>query len=108
MVLAEGTIVARMARVAAERLETPAGSALAASLGAPPRPRIAREEPNTLSDRERAVLRFLPTQLTNQEIASECFMSVNTVKTHLKNVYAKLGVSSRSGAVERARLLGLL
>jgi LuxR family transcriptional regulator, maltose regulon positive regulatory protein len=54
------------------------------------------------------VLRFLPTRLSNAEVATECFMSVNTVKTHLKGIYTKLGVSSRSQAVDRARLLGLL
>jgi LuxR family transcriptional regulator, maltose regulon positive regulatory protein len=54
------------------------------------------------------VLRFLPSHLTNAEIARECFMSVNTVKTHLKHVYAKLGASSRAETVERGRLLGLL
>jgi len=61
-----------------------------------------------LSDRELALLRLLPTRLTNSEIGSECFMSVNTVKTHLKSVYSKLGVSSRAEAVDHARQLGLL
>ena len=61
-----------------------------------------------LTDRELSVLRFLPSHLTNAEIASECLMSVNTVKAHLKNIYAKLGVSSRTETVDRARLLGLL
>ena len=46
--------------------------------------------------------------MSNAEIARECFMSVNTVKAHLKNIYAKLGVSTRAETVERARLLGLL
>jgi LuxR family maltose regulon positive regulatory protein len=46
--------------------------------------------------------------MTNQEIANECFMSVNTVKTHLKSLYAKLDVSSRSAAVQKARVEGLL
>jgi ATP/maltotriose-dependent transcriptional regulator MalT len=62
----------------------------------------------TLTEREQAVLRFLPSRLTNQEIGGECFMSVNTVKAHLKAIYNKLGVSSRSDAVERARMLGAL
>jgi hypothetical protein len=42
------------------------------------------------------------------EIARECLISVGTVKAHLKNVYAKLGVSTRGETVEQARLLGLL
>jgi len=61
-----------------------------------------------LTERELLVLRFLPSHLTNAEIARECFMSVNTVKANLKNIYAKLGVSTRGETVERARLLGLL
>jgi len=54
------------------------------------------------------VLRFLPSHLTYAEIARESFISVNTVKTHLKRIYAKLRGSSRAETVERARLLGLL
>ena len=54
------------------------------------------------------MLRFLPSRLTNAEIARECAVSVNTVKANLKNIYAKLAVSSRAETVERARLLGLL
>ena len=61
-----------------------------------------------LTDRELAVLRLLPSRLTNQEIAAELFMSVNTVKTHLKNLYTKIGASSRSDALRRARALDLL
>ena len=55
-----------------------------------------------------SVLRFLPSRLTYAGIARECLMSVNTVKTHLKRIYTKLGVSSRAETVGRARLLGLL
>ena len=51
---------------------------------------------------------YLPSRLTYDGISRECFMSVNTVKTHVKSIYAKLGVSSRSDAVDRARLQGLL
>jgi LuxR family transcriptional regulator, maltose regulon positive regulatory protein len=61
-----------------------------------------------LSDRELAVLRFLPTMMSNAEIASELFVSVNTVKTHLKHVYRKLDVTDRRDAVRRARRLRLL
>jgi LuxR family transcriptional regulator, maltose regulon positive regulatory protein len=61
-----------------------------------------------LSDRELAVLRFLPTMMSNAEIASEMFVSVNTVKTHLKHVYRKLDVTDRREAVRRGRELHLL
>ena len=61
-----------------------------------------------LSERERDVLRLLPTLLPNTEIAGELFVSVNTVKTHVKSIYRKLDVSSRREAVARARQLRLL
>lgn len=61
-----------------------------------------------LTDRELRILRLLPTHLSNKELAGELYVSLNTVKTHLKAVYRKLGVDSRSDAVRRARELGLL
>jgi LuxR family transcriptional regulator, maltose regulon positive regulatory protein len=61
-----------------------------------------------LSDREAAVLRYLPTPLSKAEIASEMFVSVNTVKTHMKNIYRKLDVTDRAQAVRRARTLRLV
>lgn len=63
---------------------------------------------DALSERELAVLRYLPTLLSSTEIAGELFVSVNTVKSHLKGVYRKLGVGNRREAVERARDLGLI
>jgi LuxR family maltose regulon positive regulatory protein len=61
-----------------------------------------------LTGREQAVLRYLPTLMSNAEIASELFVSINTVKTHLKAVYRKLGVERRRDAVVRARQLELV
>ncbi|MGO4255820.1 LuxR C-terminal-related transcriptional regulator [Marmoricola sp. RAF53] len=61
-----------------------------------------------LTSREREVLRLLPTRLTHREIATELFVSQNTLKFHLRLIYRKLGVNSRADAVERARRLGLL
>jgi LuxR family maltose regulon positive regulatory protein len=61
-----------------------------------------------LSEREQVVLRYLPTLMSNPEIAGELFVSVNTVKTHLKSIYRKLGVSHRREAVRRARELRLI
>ena len=64
-----------------------------------------REE---LTDREQAVLRLLPSALSLREIGSTLYVSLNTVKTHAKSIYRKLGVSGRDEAVKRARELGLL
>jgi LuxR family transcriptional regulator, maltose regulon positive regulatory protein len=61
-----------------------------------------------MSDSELRVLRYLPTNLTVPEIAGELFVSPDTVKTHMRNLYAKLGTHHRAEAVERARDLGLL
>ncbi len=61
-----------------------------------------------LSEREHAILRYLPTMMSNHEIASELFVSVNTVKTHLKAIYRKLDASGRREAVQRGRELGLM
>ena len=58
--------------------------------------------------RELTVLRFLQSVLSNEEIASKMFVSVNTVKTHVRNIYRKLGVGRRREAVRRARELQLL
>jgi LuxR family maltose regulon positive regulatory protein len=54
------------------------------------------------------VLRYLPTDFPAQEIAGEPFVSVNTVRTHMRHLYTKLDVHTRAEAVERARTLGLL
>jgi LuxR family maltose regulon positive regulatory protein len=58
-----------------------------------------------LTERELDVLRFLPSRLTIREIADELFVSVNTLKFHLRMIYRKLGVGSRAEAAERAREL---
>jgi LuxR family maltose regulon positive regulatory protein len=61
-----------------------------------------------LSDRERDILRLLPTDLTTPEIGAHLFISKSTVRTHIRHIYDKLGVHSRDAAVDRARALGLL
>ena len=61
-----------------------------------------------LSDRELDVLRLLATDLGGPEIARELVVSLNTVRTHTKNIYAKLGVNNRRAAVRRADELHLL
>jgi LuxR family transcriptional regulator, maltose regulon positive regulatory protein len=61
-----------------------------------------------LTDRERVVLHYLPTLMSNAEIAAEMVVSVNTVKTHLKSIYRKLGVERRRDALLKARQVELL
>jgi LuxR family maltose regulon positive regulatory protein len=61
-----------------------------------------------LSPSELRVLRYLPTNLTRPEIAAELYVSIHTVNTHIRNIYAKLGARDRSSAVRRARELRLL
>ena len=63
---------------------------------------------NPLTAAEIRVLEKLPERLTYTEIASELYLSLNTVKTHLRRAYMKLGVTSRSSAVKRATSLGIL
>jgi len=61
-----------------------------------------------LSARELEVLRLLDTELDGPEIAQHLFVSLNTVRTHTKSIYTKLGVNNRRAAVRRGRELGLL
>lgn len=72
----------------------------------PPAGRRPALEP--LSKSEVRVLHYLPTHLSAPEIAAELSVSTSTVKTHLRNLYAKLGAHSRTEAVESARAVGLL
>ena len=61
-----------------------------------------------LSGAELRVVGYLPSNLTASEIASELIVSTNTVRTHMRHIYAKLDAHSRSEAVARARELGLV
>lgn len=61
-----------------------------------------------LSEREIEVMRLIASGLSNPEIASHLYLSLNTVKSHTRNIYGKLGVNRRTQAVARARTLGLL
>jgi LuxR family maltose regulon positive regulatory protein len=82
-------------------------SLLAGRKLAPP-PAGPRPLLEALSDSEIRVLRYLPTNLTGPEIAGELYVSLNTVRTHLRHLYTKLGTHRRAEAVARARALGLL
>ena len=82
---------------------------LAAFEGANPKPEKATQpliEP--LSQRELDVLRLLPTNLTTPEMAESLYIGVNTVRSHIKNIYSKLGVHKRSEAVAKARDLMII
>jgi LuxR family transcriptional regulator, maltose regulon positive regulatory protein len=89
------------AALIARILDLQAGNTPAPPAG--PRPPL-----DPLSGSEIRVLRYLPTHLSAPEIAGELSVSTSTVKTHMRNLYAKLGVHSRAEAVESARALGLL
>ena len=91
------------ASLIAEILNLLSGRTLAAA-----RAKDAAPLQEPLSESELRVLRYLPTNLRGPEIAAELFVSLSTIRTHLRNVYAKLGVHSRADAVKRARELGLL
>jgi LuxR family maltose regulon positive regulatory protein len=66
------------------------------------------EAATPVTERELAVLRLLPTQLSSREIAQELSVSVNTVRSQIQAIYRKLQASTRAEAVAHARELGLL
>jgi len=71
---------------------------------------VAQPAPDAglLTTRELELLAELPSLLTADEIAASMYLSVNTVKTHIRGIYRKLGVNTRRDAVECARRRGLL
>ncbi len=73
-----------------------------------PQPNRPNVPPAALTNRETEVLRHLAQGQTLAEVGKELTLSVNTVKTHVKNVYARLDVSSRIAAVDAARRMGIL
>ena len=76
--------------------------------GPPAVPATAAVLVEPLSEREQVVLRYLPSSLSAGEIADELYVSLNTVKTHIKSIYRKLDTNRRWDAVKRARQLQLL
>lgn len=105
-----GPSIAGLLRAAAKRGVAPnhVPELLAAFGHGADRPRASQGLIESLSERELEVLRLLATDLGGPEIARELVVSLNTVRTHTKNVYAKLGVNSRRAAVSRAAELDLL
>lgn len=75
---------------------------LASAVATGPAANVAGTSPDGLSEREMDVLRLLATDLSGPEIASRLFISLNTLRTHTKNIYAKLGATSRRQAVAKA------
>jgi LuxR family maltose regulon positive regulatory protein len=73
----------------------------------PPRTRRPNDD-DTLSERELVVLRALTGPLSEREIGRELYLSHNTIHTHTRSIYRKLGVSSRNEAIRRGRELGIL
>ncbi|MFF5156730.1 LuxR C-terminal-related transcriptional regulator [Streptomyces sp. NPDC000348] len=128
-VTARALVARALAEARRERLRRPfaeAGPWIRRYLGTapPPRPAAGRPAPGggasarppqppppvveELSGRERDVLRRLALTMSTEEIAADLYVSVNTVKTHLKSAYRKLSVNRRNEAVRRARELDLL
>jgi LuxR family maltose regulon positive regulatory protein len=81
---------------------------IAATAPAPPRPVTTEPFVDPLSDRELDVLRLLGSDLDGPGIARELVVSLNTVRTHTKHIYTKLGVNNRRSAISRAHQLGLM
>ncbi len=75
----------------------------------PRHPALGREGVvDPLTEREQAILRLLPGPMSQRELATSLFVTANTLKTHLRAIYRKLGAESRGDAVARARSLGLI
>jgi LuxR family maltose regulon positive regulatory protein len=109
-VLDEGPAIAdllpRLRHIASDFVDHVLDEASAAGLGSVAPREQALIEP--LSERELQVLRLLAAGLTSTEVARELYIAVGTARTHIKNIYGKLGVHSRVEAVTRAQELGLV
>jgi LuxR family maltose regulon positive regulatory protein len=99
-------LLARHPTVAAIWPRPPKGGPMTVTMNGEGHPGTNLADP--LTDREQAVLRFLATSLSNEEIAGKLCLSANTVKSHLAAIYRKLSVGRRKDAVLRARELELL
>jgi LuxR family transcriptional regulator, maltose regulon positive regulatory protein len=101
--LHHGTAHRQLAEALLVRLLSQTTAPAATDGGERPAPMV-----ESLSEREHVVLRYLPSMLSAGEIAAELYVSVNTVKTHIKSIYRKLDANRRWDAVRRARQLHLL
>jgi LuxR family maltose regulon positive regulatory protein len=100
------TILHRLASVPGPQSAFSERIAARARQAARPAATMVLAEP--LTDRELEILSYLPTRLSNVELARRFFVSVNTIKTHIAHIYRKLDVPDRNTAIVRARDLGLL
>ena len=106
--LAEGPGAVPFARALLAACQVPVAGALARGATEPQESAESSGLAASLSARELEVLHLLATDLDGPEIAQRLFVSLNTLRTHTKNIYAKLGVNNRRAAVRRGRELGLL
>jgi len=104
----EGPPMAVLLKAAADRGITPDQVRRLLAASGDERIIVTQDLVDPLSDRELDVLRLLGSDLSGPDIARELVVSLNTVRTHTKNIYAKLGVNNRRSAVRRADELGLL
>jgi LuxR family maltose regulon positive regulatory protein len=106
----EGPPMAALLRALRKQPDAPpyVSALIAATVSQPSRGSIAQTLVDPLSERELDVLRLLAGDLGGPAIARQLFVSLNTVRTHTKNIYSKLGVTGRRDAVRQARELGLI
>jgi LuxR family maltose regulon positive regulatory protein len=102
----EAARLVRSCPVPGPRIERAISRARASRI--PPRPAARTATVDELSERELGVLRLLASDLTQREIGNELYLSLNTVKSHTRSIFRKLGVSGRDQALARARELELI
>jgi LuxR family maltose regulon positive regulatory protein len=117
MFVIEGPPMAALLRMCVDREIFPAYASRLLALGTSPIEAASRDAVSApshqplvepLTDREVQILRLLTTHLTSTEIAEELYLSVNTVRTHIKHVYQKLDAHSRAEAVAQGQALDLI
>jgi LuxR family maltose regulon positive regulatory protein len=103
---ADATVMDLLRRLAGTG-DAHAAEILGSGRSSPTRRRHRASDPDDLSDRELDVLRLLRSDLSGPEVARELYVSLNTLRTHTKHIYTKLGATNRREAVTRAAQLGL-
>jgi two-component system, NarL family, response regulator LiaR len=104
-----GSLEASARKITSETAAVKAAPApLEAPAGAPFAPNAAQQQTTGITARELEILNLIARGLSNREIASQLFVSENTVKTHCARAFDKLGAARRTQAVQRGKELGLL